>query len=798
MDIRKLVILPLLLLITSWSFGQLTGTVSDADGHPLEARVFIEESNFSTKADEKGRYTMSLPAGDYTVVFLYPEMETKQVQINYDGDSFVLNISLNVLSKQLDDVVVLGSRSEDLGISWLKSVEGVTIYESKKTELIDLSDVSANFDNSTSRQTFSRVPGLNIFENDGVGVQLAIGARGLDPNRTSNFNVRQNGYDIAADALGYPESYYTPPIAALQRIEIIRGAAGLQYGPQFGGLLNFKFKEGDSEKKLEFLSNNTVGSFGLFSTFNSLGGTVGKVNYYGFYQYKGSEGWRPNSDLNQHMAFGSVRYNFTSFTNLKAEFTHMNYLAQQPGGLLDAQFETDPTQSTRPRNWFQVGWNTGALIFNHRINTKIKINNRVFFLKANRYSLGDLGRVLDLEASRDLIKDDFTNWGNEIRATYNYKVGVNHSILLVGGRYYQGFTESSQGDGSADFDADFDYLGGFPNASDFEFPSRNISVFAENIFNIGEKLSVTPGLRYEHILTKADGFFTNTQTDFAGNVLFTETIQEERKNPRDFLLFGLGLSYNIHNKTEWYTNFSRNFRGINFTDIRVDIDNLVVDPDISDENGYNFDIGIRGGEKGKFLVDASFFFLSYQDRIGNTRLIDETTAALTTFRTNIGDAIILGLESYVEKGIADLPLVVFSNLALIHSEYTTINVDGVLSGELVPGNNVELVPAVNFKTGLKYMTDKWRASLLFSYVSGQFSEASNTMSSFNGGSEGYIPAYKILDTSVSYQFPIFTLAGGINNLLDEHYFARRAVGYPGPGIIPAQPRSYYLSLEFRL
>ena len=44
-------------------------------------------------------------------------------------------------------------------------------------------------------------PGLNIFQNDDAGLQLNIGGRGLDPNRTSNFNTRQNGYDISAATL---------------------------------------------------------------------------------------------------------------------------------------------------------------------------------------------------------------------------------------------------------------------------------------------------------------------------------------------------------------------------------------------------------------------------------------------------------------------------------------------------------------------------------------------------------------------------------------------------------------------
>ncbi len=71
-----------------------------------------------------------------------------------------------------------------------------------------MKDITANTATNNSRQIYSKIAGLNIFESDGgAGLQLSIGGRGLDPNRTSNFNTRQNGYDISADALGYPESY---------------------------------------------------------------------------------------------------------------------------------------------------------------------------------------------------------------------------------------------------------------------------------------------------------------------------------------------------------------------------------------------------------------------------------------------------------------------------------------------------------------------------------------------------------------------------------------------------------------
>ena len=127
----------------------------------------------------------------------------------------------------LDSVQVRVS-GKTFGITRLKDIDGTGIYAGKKSEVVVLKDITANTATNNARQIYSKVAGLNIYENDGgAGTQLAIGGRGLDPNRVSNFNTRQNGYDISADALGYPESYYTPPAEVLDRIEIVRGAASL-------------------------------------------------------------------------------------------------------------------------------------------------------------------------------------------------------------------------------------------------------------------------------------------------------------------------------------------------------------------------------------------------------------------------------------------------------------------------------------------------------------------------------------------------------------------------------------------
>ena len=166
-------------------------------------------------------------------------------------------------------------------IERMPDLKNNVIYTGKKNEVIQLNRLNADLSTNNTRQVFAKVPGMSIWENDGSGIQIGVATRGLSPNRSWEFNVRQNGYDISSEVFGYPETYYTPPMEALEKIEVIRGAASLQYGPQFGGLLNYRIKKGNPTKKISFETQQTLGSFGLLNTYNALGGTHKKISYYG-------------------------------------------------------------------------------------------------------------------------------------------------------------------------------------------------------------------------------------------------------------------------------------------------------------------------------------------------------------------------------------------------------------------------------------------------------------------------------------------------------------------------------------
>ena len=119
----------------------------------------------------------------------------------------------------------------------------------------------------------------------------------------------------------------------------------------------------------------------------------------------------------------------------------------------------------------------------------------------------------------------------------------------------------------------------------------------------------------------------------------------------------------------------------------------------------------------------------------------------------------------------------------------------------IPGSGEDWYISFNRKTGINAGYKNLIGSLQYTYLSKQYTDASNARQNprdNQSGIQGEIPAYDIVDLSLSFKKKWFKIESGINNLLDKSYFTRRATGYPGPGIIPSPPRTYYVTLQLQL
>ena len=801
----KLLVYKIFILISFFGFSQTnySGKVIDKlTKSPLaNVSVYNSTENKLSKTNSDGLFDLVIESNNTEILFYIEGYNLKSVI--FSGNKNYSIIELNSQIEKLDEVIVRANKKKVFQIERLKDFEETYVYAGKKNEVILMDLSMANLASNNARQVYSQIPGINIFQNDDAGLQLNIGGRGLNPNRSSNFNTRQNNYDISADALGYPESYYTPANEGLQEIQILRGAASLQYGTQFGGLVNFIMKKPNQEKKLEIITRNTLGTNGLYTNFTSTSYKKNNFSYFGFINYKKGDGFRENSEFNSINYYQNFNFQINEKIKITADLTYLNYLAHQAGGLSDIMFRDNPFQSNRERNWFDINWFLYNLKYIHKVNDGLNLSLNFFGLEAKRNSLGfRTNRVdqIDPGEERDLIKGDFSNYGFEGRILKNYKIKNKKNYLLLGFKIYESNSMSEQGPGSgnstADFEFDFNNYPNYVNQSKYRYPNKNFALFGENIFYLNENLSITPGFRYENIVTKNIGFYRRINTDAAGNVIYNERFDENDSRKRSFLLLGLGIGYKVNIDLDLYSNFSQNYRSVTFADISIINPAYAINPNIDDEKGYTFDFGLRGKIKDIMSFDSSLFALIYRDRIGFVqRLFPDGN--VKSERGNVGNAQILGFENLVDFNLKKILSLNNNNEMNFFINYSFINSKYLESEEIgIEGKSVEFVPDHNLKTGIKYGFKNLSINFQYLYMSSQFTDSSNAINGNLSGVIGEIPSYRVADLSFSYNAKKISYEFGVNNLLNEKYFTRRATGYPGPGIIPSAPRNYYLTLEY--
>ncbi len=775
--------------------GNLSGKVKDESGNTVaSATIAIEKTSINTLTDDNGKFKLeNIPTGTQTIVVRLlgykPLIQTVEVKEN---ETIKVNLLIASDIKILNEVTISGKTSLN-GMGHMDETQDGIIYAGKKNEVIVLDSLNANTAQNNPRQVLGRVPGANYSETEGGGFPSnGIGFRGLTPTQSVEMNTRQNGYNLTADLYGYPESYYLPPLEAIERIEVTRGASSLQFGPQFGGVINYITKSGNTTKPFEFTTQQTGGSFGLFNSFNSIGGTYKKWSYYTYAQYKDVTGWRANSQVKQLLGFAKIEYNASSKFKIGLEYSMLRNTIHMAGGLDDQQFIQNSQQSVRARNWIASPWNIMALTAQYKLseNTSLTLKSAVNISQRNLVWRNEDGGIetpdsistaTNTYTPREVEHEGFKSITNELRLLSNYKLAGVKQTLAMGVRYFSGFMKRQEGGpGSTGSDFDMNLYGG-AYANDVNFTTTNLAIFIENTFRIGKKLSITPGFRYEYLSSTAKGYIT----DDSANAI----VSIDRSKNRNIPLAGCGLQFKTTATTNIYANCSQAYRPTNYSNqIPIGVSSKI-DPNLKDASGYNADLGWRGTVKKILNFDLGVFYLAYNNRIGLETLYDANGNPYT-YRTNVANSVHKGIETYVELNVTKLftdsskigTISFFNSFAYINAKY--------VNGEF-KGNWVEFAPNNINRFGITYAIKRFSTTFLVSNTSMSFADANNTVYSPDA-TIGKIPAYQVMDWSTTLKIKNYNIKLGVNNLADAKYFTLRTDEYPGPGIIPSVGRSFYV------
>lgn len=217
----KLIILTFFItaLTFAQSKGTITGTITDKDvnNSPLAfANAVIKGTSIGTTTDEKGKYTLKIEPGNYTLVFSFIGYENLEVKVTVKaGETLTINKALGSGGYRLDDVVIQKTTNREKETALLqeqkKAVEikqsigaqemsrkGVSDVEQGLTKITGISKVGSRglfvrgledrYNNllindlaSPTNNPFKKIIPLDLFPTDIVGV--------IDVYKTFNPNI---------------------------------------------------------------------------------------------------------------------------------------------------------------------------------------------------------------------------------------------------------------------------------------------------------------------------------------------------------------------------------------------------------------------------------------------------------------------------------------------------------------------------------------------------------------------------------------------------------------------------------
>ncbi|MCB0542198.1 MAG: TonB-dependent receptor [Lewinellaceae bacterium] len=713
--------------------------------------------------------------------------------------TFLLAVSISGSVAAQTDTIVLKEISVSFrreNIERLPELKDTYIWAGKKSEVINLQYLDANITEKTPRQIFAKVPGIFVYDMDGSGNQVNISTRGLDPHRGWEFNIRTNGIITNTDMYGYPASHFSLPMEAVGRIELVRGTGALQYGAQFGGMLNYETKRPDTTHAFGLEASMSAGSFGLLSNYVAAGGKTGKLEYYGYYSKRTSDGYRENGKTDYDAQGLILNYRFSPKVSLNASLLRSKYRYQIPGPLTDSMFLVDPRQSTRSRNYYSPEIYVPSLTLRWKLGAMTSLKWTASAILGQRSSVqfnkpADVPDIIDANtlqyAPRQVDIDQYHSYTTEMRLMHAYPLHGRHSHFAVGVQYINNDLHRRQlgvGSTGTDYDLNISEAGW---GRDLHFKTGNIAVFAENKFQLTPAWSLSPGFRFE-----------SGASDMVGTISYYPLEDVPNTIEHHFALLGLNTEYRLGQHHDLYAGFSQAYRPVIFKDIVPASPFERADKDLEDAFGYNLELGYRG-RTGALNWDISAFRLQYNHRLGNLAL--EEGGEFFILRTNIGNSVTNGVEMFAEYNFDIGPRVhasIFSSTAWMDATYQDASVRAGDENVDISGNKVESTPPWISRNGLNIKYKSLSTSVLYSYTSESFADPLNTVTPSANGAVGLVPSYGILDLNASYRFGKMVVRVSLNNLLDKQYFTKRPTFYPGPGIWSSDGRGFVASVALKL
>jgi Fe(3+) dicitrate transport protein len=656
----------------------------------------------------------------------------------------------------------------------INPVEDGKILAGKKISIVDLS-LQPSFVEPNLRQVFSRLPGLFVSDQKIPSI-YNVNYRGLgNPHESEFVAFFQNGIPLASDMFGYATIYYLPPAQRIERAEFIRGGAGLLYGPQIGPTINFVTKRARADVENSASTEHSIGTDGFYSTYNEVRYAEGDFGFMATFDHRQSDGPRMNEDSEVNSGYIGIAYQ--GFDDIRIGFDLDIYQSDsgEAGRLSSSEFATNRDLVKTPFNRIEIDRVMASLTYDQQLRDDATLNGKVWYSYQDRFSRRSSAFIAPAEepTSTNIDQQEFTTLGFDLRLAQAWG---DDNIFTVGTMLYQDDSPRTRYVSN-------NIRSNQQLAEDLLFEQDRVvtysALFVENLFRLGD-LSIAPTLRYERV-----NYDLSEPVKRAS--LQRDAIDVDKTNNE--ILFGLGATYRLNERSELYANFSESYRPQRFDDLANPNAELTGDngPDIS--RAENVEFGVRSMIVDGLNLDVSLFRINFTDKVEQVQV-----NIVDIQRVNTGDSRHQGIEFIAEYDFFynndDRHFIAFVNGSFLDAEITQSN-----NASLV-GNTPSFAPEYLLRTGFIYKHENLNVALTATLVDEQFWQDSN-LSRGTGDSaiDAVIPSYEVLDLSADYQInEAWSVQAGINNLLDDDYYSR----IRNDGIEPAAERTMYIGFKYQM
>jgi len=214
--------------------GTIEGRVlEDGVEQPLPGvNVYIESLRMGAASRPDGTFQITgVPAGEYTVVAsMVGFARQRQTVAVAAGETADVAFALREVLSEVPELVVERSTLTG-GRRGVNEIPGSAAYVGPQE--LD------RYNDSDMLRLLRTVPGVNVVDEEGYGLRPNIGMRGTGTERSSKITLMEDGILTAPAPYAAPAAYYVPTLARMQAAEVRKGSSQIRYGPfTTGGALN--------------------------------------------------------------------------------------------------------------------------------------------------------------------------------------------------------------------------------------------------------------------------------------------------------------------------------------------------------------------------------------------------------------------------------------------------------------------------------------------------------------------------------------------------------------------------------